>query len=136
MKAVKDFGYLLRLTLSLLKAFQKKKISIQLVRRESEPSIEGEETLSNSAEDLKPQQSFIISMANGTSVEIDEDGNISLFSPSSISIKSRLIFLVSNEDPHHMDKFISDAVKADKEKSFQIYADMNELNLYEESVKN
>lgn len=48
-------------------------------------------------------------------LEIDKKGNLSIYSPSSISLKSKLIFLVANKDPFYMDKEIIEIAARDKD---------------------
>lgn len=64
---------------------------------------------------------------NSNSIIMDSKGNVSLLCPSSVSIKSRLIFLVSEEDPNSMDSFIAASIESDRTGSFQQYSDQEQI---------
>lgn len=112
--ATKALSSLLKLLAVLGKLLQRGDLSIDLVKTESSITTEREESLR-----IK---------INSTSILIDPEGNISLLSPSSVAIKSRLMFLVSDEDPSHMDSFIAQSIAADKKGTFESHADLQEIS--------
>lgn len=68
---------------------------------------------------------------NKINLSLDPHGNISFLSTSSISIKSRLLFLVSNEDPNSLDSFIAKTIEIDKEgkeDSYLSFIDKEEIS--------
>lgn len=111
---LRSLGCVLPLLTLLGRAILNGKISVDPVRPRHSSTTEGE--------------GVRIRFNNGY-LDIDNKGNISLLSPSSVAIKTKLLFLVSEKDPTCQDSFIADTIQADAENQLEYHVDANEISL-------
>lgn len=94
-----------RTLISLINFIQRGKIKISSVIEEQINS--GEE-----------REIFTIEISK-TKLNLDSDGNLSIISPTSVSIKSRLLFLVAKEDYLSDDASINEVIEKDRENELE-----------------